>query len=136
MGRMDRLPFMLGVLAAIITGAVSYAAHEEMNTVYLRMVVMMLVFFVLGMYIRWTICKIKKELEIKKEKEKEEAKNLEEKQRADNTVQTIKNEASAQQEKQQVNQPHKLDLTAGGQDDDFEPLAMSKAVRTKMNENK
>ena len=114
----------------------SYAAHEEMNTVYLRMVVMMLVFFVLGMYIRWTICKIKKELEIKKEKEKEEAKNLEEKQRADNTVQTIKNEASAQQEKQQVNQPHKLDLTAGGQDDDFEPLAMSKAVRTKMNENK
>lgn len=95
MERIYKLPFILGCLAAMAAGVASYAAGAESRTIYLRMAVMMLTFFIIGLYVKNTILSIENEVQVKK------------------------------------HQIHKLDLPAEDTRDDFEPLAISKAIRSK-----
>lgn len=95
MERIHKLPFISGCLAAIAAGVASYAAGVESRTIYLRMAVMMLTFFIIGVYVKNTVLSIENEVQVKK------------------------------------SQIHKLDLSAGDSHNDFEPLAISKAIRSK-----
>ena len=142
MGRIDRIPFISGVLAAIITGAASYVAGGKTSTGYLRMIVMMLVFFIIGMYVRKTIRDIKRELQDKKEeqegleKSKENPGSGDGKTAPDSINPQMQSDADAGKDKPQKQQAHKLDLSAGVGDDGFQPLELGKAVSSKLKEQK
>jgi len=76
----QRLPFILGASMALIIGVISNNIGTELKTICVRMSVALVVFFVLGLYIREFIYKLyedirKKEEEEKKIKHEQEIKN-------------------------------------------------------------
>ncbi len=71
----ERLPIILGALASLITGLISYEAGYSQQILYLRMAVSMVLFFFIGLLVRSTIMSIingTAEKEEEGEKEKEE----------------------------------------------------------------
>jgi flagellar biosynthesis/type III secretory pathway M-ring protein FliF/YscJ len=127
MEHLRRLPFMSGSIAAVLTGIISYAAKADSQTIYIRMAVMMLVFFVLGIYVKNTVCKIKQEADIKKKDQEREEEQRLKKQKEEKTAEALAAKKNASKTAQVI------DMTAGddGQDD-FQPLVQ--AVRTKVKE--
>jgi hypothetical protein len=140
MERIQKLPFLAGCLAAIITGIASYMTGVESRIIYLRMAVMMLVFFLIGIYARNTVLSInedieKKKRELEREKELEEVQNqarLKEEQK-DNKKPQEHQAGEHQTAPQAYSQPPRLDLVVDDSDD-FRPLDISKAVKSKVNE--
>lgn len=140
MERIMRLPLLLGFLAAVITGAASYAAGVGNQVTYLRMAVMMLVFFLLGIYIRNTVISLRNEVQIRKierkRREEQELRRQKEEQKAAEYAARFypRKDAKSQepsQDEASSTAEHK-DFSKTGED--FEPLALSKAIKTKVNE--
>jgi predicted Holliday junction resolvase-like endonuclease len=74
MGDIRKLPFLSGCSAAILAGILSYAAGVGSRTIYIRMAVMMFLFYLIGVLVKNTVLKIRKEQEEKgRERELEEA---------------------------------------------------------------
>lgn len=71
MDYVHRLPYILGASAAIIIGMASYKSGLDIRTIYVRMSIFMIVFFVVGLYIRGEINKI--DIEVKNKKAEQEA---------------------------------------------------------------
>lgn len=138
MERIQKLPFLAGSTAAVVTGAASYAAGVESRMIYLRMAVMMLVFFLIGFYIRNTVLSINEDIEKKKrEKELEEQQlNRQEEQEAAAKDNKMPHEQAQERQTaaQAHQQPQKLDLVADDSNDDFKPFDISKAIKAKVNE--
>lgn len=138
MERIQKLPIIMGCSAAIVAGFAAYLAGVDSQGIYVRMAGMMLVFFIIGVYIRKTvtsineevmICKIKEQQE---EKERQKLKKQEEKAAA-NAPELYQSRNSFEQEQQIGGQTQQVDLTTENSDDSFEPLTVSRAIRTKMN---
>ena len=120
MERIYKLPFISGCMAAVVAGIASYATGAQSKIIYLRMAVLMVVFFIVGLYVRDSVLSIGKEVQEKKERQQQEA---EEMQKQD----SIKNQSSDKPEPM-------LDLTASDEDGDFEPLTVSQVIKKKLNE--
>lgn len=131
MGHIRKLPFTLGCLAAIVTGIVGYSAGVVDQTIYLRMAAMMLLFYVLGIYIKNTIRTVKKEVVIR-EIERKNEEILRKKQMEEDEKAALA--ARVKQPLQQDGSPHRIDFVADDSDEDFEPLTVSRAIRTKIDE--
>lgn len=71
MDYVHRLPYILGASAAIIIGMASYKSGLDIRTIYVRMSIFMVMFFVVGLYIRGEINKI--DIEVKNKKAEQEA---------------------------------------------------------------
>ncbi|HEX2944688.1 MAG TPA: hypothetical protein VHT96_01890 [Clostridia bacterium] len=143
MERIQKLPFLAGCLAAIVTGIASYATGVDSRITYLRMAVMMLVFFLVGIYARNTVLSINEDIE-KKKREKERERELEEEQNllrmkeeqkaaGDNKKPNDHKAGEHQTVPQASQQPSKLDLVADDSDD-FKPFDIGKAIKSKVNE--
>jgi len=126
-----KLPFLMASSAAIITGIVVYADDTGNQTVYLRMAVMMVAFFLIGLYARSTILSINEEMQAKKHQDelakKQELRLKREEQKVSSTEMTLDTEKQTQK-----HQIHKLNLVAEDTKDDFEPLVMGKAISSKL----
>lgn len=138
MGRIQRLPIILGCSAAIAAGFASYFAGVDSQGIYVRMAGMMLIFFIIGVYIRNTISSIRKEVLIRKirehQEEKERLKRIKEEEKAAASAQArYQGRQPSEPERQFSGQPQQVDLTAENMEDSFEPLTVSRAIRTKMN---
>jgi predicted membrane protein len=140
MERIMRLPLLLGFLAAVITGAVSYAAGVGNQTAYLRMAAMMLIFFLLGIFIRNTIFSLKNEVQIRKIEQKkraeQELRRQREEQKAAEYSARFYPEKDVQSQEQSQDEVFNVKdyKTSGKTGDDFEPLTLSRAIKTKVNE--
>lgn len=140
MERIHKIPFILGCSAAIVTGIVSYAAHTDGRIIYMRMAVMMLIFFIIGLYVKNTILSIQKEVQYKKQEEKrtkeEQLYHQAEEEKASASAHKLGQQGHTPEQQGQIQgkQVHKLDLVADDTEDDFKPLAMSKAVSSKVKE--
>lgn len=129
MERLRRLPFISGCMAAVLAGIISFAAGADSQKIYIRMAVMMLVFFILGTFVRNTIFDVKRQAAIRK-REKE----LEEEQRLKRLKEEKIAEAMAAK-KNAAKSTHTIDMAAGDTEmDGFEPLSIAQAVRTKAKE--
>jgi uncharacterized membrane protein YraQ (UPF0718 family) len=73
----NKLPFMLGAFMAIVIGIVSYEFHVSQQETYIRMVIGMITFYLIGIFIRNTIAKILDEVTRKKEEMLKEMKERE-----------------------------------------------------------
>ena len=71
----QRLPFILGGLAAFLTGIITYFNKTNQQEAYVQMTAALVIFFIIGLYMRGIIKNINYELE---EKKKEEEKLKEE----------------------------------------------------------
>ena len=70
MNYVHKLPFILGASMAVVIGLISNSTGNESKTIYIRMLVGLVVFFIIGLYIRNFIYKIDQEISKKKEEEK------------------------------------------------------------------
>lgn len=74
MGNIRKLPFLSGCAAAVLAGIISFAAGADKQTIYIRMAVMMFLFYMIGLLVKTTVINTRRELENRKrEQEQEEA---------------------------------------------------------------
>jgi len=132
MERIYKLPLMLGCLAALVAGISGYASGMDNSDIYIRMAVMMVTFFVLGLYVRNSVLSIKKELSEKKKndalKKKEESKKHDEPKKQNEPAKGQELKAPERQEEESAGKEN------GEENDGFTPLNISKAIRTKISE--
>lgn len=69
---LHRLPFIIGAVMAVVIGAYSYNSGIDIQTVYLRMAICLVGFFIIGKYIKNAIIKTMEEIEEKREQEEQE----------------------------------------------------------------
>ncbi len=69
MDYVHKLPFILGASMAVVIGVINNSTGTESKTIYIRMSVGLVVFFILGLYIRNFIYKIDEEIRKKKVEE-------------------------------------------------------------------
>ncbi len=123
----QRLPFILGAVMAIVVGMLSYSSTADMKQVYLKMAICMIVFYILGVFIKNTVFKINSDIEAKKKKielEELEKERLEEEAREEQARQ----EAAVKQ----GSKSPKIDIKVD--DDEFVPLNIE-LISEKLNGN-
>ncbi len=120
-----KIPFLLAMMASLVTGFISISGNASTNQTCIRMIVALLGFYIVGLLVRSTLSGIVEEqnklkLEAEKEKQLEQIKLELEK------AGRLKNEQHL---------GTNLDLVADSNiDDGFSPLDLSQAIRTKVNE--
>ena len=123
----QRLPFILGAVMAIVVGMLSYSSTADMKQVYLKMAICMIVFYILGVFIKNTVLKINSGIEAKKKKielEELEKERLEEEAKEEQARQ----EAAVKQ----GSKSPKIDIKVD--DDEFVPLNIE-LISEKLNGN-
>ena len=125
MDGIHKLPYLLGGFMAVIVGIISYISGSVTQTIYIRMAVVMVVFYMLGSIIRNTLNKIKDEL-----RNKEEQRLLEEQ-----IEEEAKNSEAARKRSHAVHPgEHRVDLVADDFNDEFSPLTVSRIITSKTKE--
>ncbi|OPX44564.1 hypothetical protein CLHUN_15580 [Ruminiclostridium hungatei] len=121
-----KIPFLLAMTAALVTGIISISNNAGTNQTCIRMIIALIGFYILGAIVSSTLTGIVEEQQRRKLEEEKQRKlaavKLEEQQMA---------ELLEQEEHLGTN----LDLVAGSSlDDGFSPLDLSQAIRTKVKE--
>lgn len=125
MDRIHKLPFLLGGFMTLLVGLISYGSGSDNKTIYTRMVIFMVVFYLIGIYARNTITAINKELQEKKQQEEYDL--MKEKE-----IEAAQNKPEGHN---QAKQPeHLLDLIADDSQDEFTPLSLSDVISNKIKE--
>ncbi len=120
-----KIPFLLAILASIVTGAISIVNNAGTNKTCFRMILAMIVFYIIGLLVSKTISNIVEEQNI--QKLEAEKKILEEE-----MLEMAKVSAKAKKPEHLGNT---LDLSTEEEiDDGFTPFDLSQAVKTKMKE--
>lgn len=116
-----KLPFILGSSMTIIIGIINFTNNVSNQEIYVRMAIGMVVFYLLGFYIRSTVIKIEKE--VRKKKLQEELEKIKElKKQADEKADSEAN-------------LHVIDFRIDDSDEDFLPLETSKAIKSALSEH-
>ncbi len=113
MGCVQKLPFILGSIAAILIGMIGTYSNLDQKNIYIRMAIGMVAFFAIGVYIKKVLTEIIEELEAKK---REEQRKLEEEEQQ----RLMEEQANEQENKPQID--IKVDDDYG---EDFSPLTIS-----------
>lgn len=116
-----KLPLVSSTIAAIIIGLVNFKLGASNQDTYLRVAIGLIVFFFMGLYAKKFIIKIHEDINRKLETEKE-----------DETVQVAEPQIDLASI-ETGEKGHILDFVAGD-DDDFTPLNISEAVKSKLRE--
>lgn len=120
-----KIPFLLAMVASIITGLISISQGASTNQTCIRMIIAMVSFYILGKIFSTTVGGIVEE----QNKQKEEA---ERQQKLEELRQELE---MAEKLKQEGHLGTNLDLFADSKvDDSFSPLDLSQAIRTKVKE--
>jgi hypothetical protein len=128
MERIRKLPFILGCIAAMAVGIANYGAGSDNQTTFLRMAVVMTIFFIIGVYIRNTVLSIDEQV-----KEKERQRLLEEEQR----IREEHEERRAEEEAAKLQaggKGHNVDLVAEDRMEEFQPMTVSRVISSKVKE--
>lgn len=122
MGYVYRLPFILSVIVTILVGIISFGNNENDQSIYLKMAVCMVVFYVLGTCLKNLLIKINEEVEEKLEKERiEKEKELMVKQMEEA-------QAKVNTDNIEVKGP-KIDFRVSDSSEDFSPLKVSEVIK-------
>lgn len=137
MERIHKLPFILGCLAAMAVGIASYLTDSDNQTIFLRMAVVMTIFFLLGVYIRNTVLSIKDEVSKKEmERLKDEELRLQQEQELQRAadISNHQNANDANNHTQPGHTQHRVDLFAEDAAGEFQPMTVSRVISTKAKE--
>lgn len=119
-----KIPFLLAMLATLVTGVISITNNATTNKTCIRMIVAMVSFYVIGLI----VCNTLKSIVEEQNKQKREAEEkLKEEQKLE--------KQNAEKLKQEEHLGNNLDLVTGNElDEGFSPLDLSQAIRTKIKE--
>jgi len=118
-----KIPFLLALLAALITGAIGITNNANTNQTCISMIIAMVSFYLVGVFVRSTLTNIVED----QNKQKLEAEN--------EIMKEILEKEKAERLMQEGHLGTNLDLITDNKiDDGFTPLDLSQAVRTKINE--
>lgn len=117
-----KIPFLLAMLAALLTGFISIANKADTNQTCIRMIIALVIFYLIGTFVSSTLKNI---VEEQNKQKLEEEKKIREQEKLE----------KAEKIKQEAHLGANLDLVADNKlDDGFSPLDLSQAIRTKVNE--
>lgn len=121
----NKLPFLLGGFMTVFVGIISYIGGSANQTIYIRMAVVMVVFYIVGSIIRNTLNTIQEELKDKKMqvilKEQIAEKNN-------------KKEVSRNVSHMVKPDEHRVNLVTDDYEAEFSPLTVSRIITSKMKE--
>lgn len=121
----QKLPYMLGIIAAVIVGSISMKLNLGTNRIFTRMLAGMVIFMLLGMYARSILQKVIEETDAKKleeaaleeENKKGEAKSQNSEVHKDEYVPVIN---------------YGVDDKMSSKFDEFEPLKVSEVISSEL----
>ncbi|HEY5583620.1 MAG TPA: hypothetical protein VIK78_03910 [Ruminiclostridium sp.] len=118
-----KIPFLLAMLAALLTGFICLTNSLDTNQTCIRMIIAMVVFYLIGVFVSSTLTNVVEEQNKQKleaEKQKWEQEKLE--------------KEKLEKLNQEKHLGTNLDLVTDNKlDDGFSPLDLSQAIRTKVN---
>ncbi|NTV88864.1 MAG: hypothetical protein HGA22_00640 [Clostridiales bacterium] len=125
MGDYRRLPFLLSAMMTFIIGVASYVTEADSKTIYVKMTIAMVVTYIIGIFLKNTLKTLGHEVEERKlEIEKAEL------EKAENELRM-----ASQNEAAKAGQgDSKINLVAGGDDDEFSPMVLNKVISSKLKE--
>ena len=118
MDGIHKLPFLLGGFMAVISGIVSYAYDSGSQATYIRMAVALVVFYIIGTYLKNTLSNLHEEVKRKKEQELQEMLEQE-------ALQAAREAESGPDSPE----GHKVNLVADDFSDEFLPLTISRIIK-------
>jgi hypothetical protein len=125
-----KLPLLMALSGAIIIGLVGYSKDVPNKENMLKMVIVMVIFYIVGLFIRNTITGILQDID--KKTEEKEKKELEEKKRLEEL------EDQKNKEKNKKNQKIDFivddDLDIGTNIEDFEALPVADFIKNELNQ--
>lgn len=113
-----KLPSILSVLMAIMVGIISFKYNVTVQEIYIRMGIGILVFYALGVYIRYSLLKVVEEAEKKKKQEQLEKQA----------------ELKAQADLMNSEKNHTVSYTVDDYGEDFTPLKISEVIQSNLRE--
>lgn len=129
MERIRKLPFILGCIAAMAVGIANYMSGSDNQTTFLKMAVVMTIFFIIGVYIRNTVLSIDEEV-----KEKELQRQIDEELRIRQELEMQHAEEEAAKHQQAGNKGHRVNLVAEDTMEEFQPMTVSRVISSKVKE--
>ncbi|HHW47812.1 MAG TPA: hypothetical protein GXX14_04230 [Clostridiaceae bacterium] len=118
---LQKLPIILSLVMTIIIGIISYASRSDMNQTYIRMAASLIVFYIIGMFIKNVLKGIEEEINEKKRQQEDNANKKE-------------NESGKTENKIEYNS--KIDYKVGEFNEEFTPLKVSEVIKTSINDDK
>ncbi|MBP7175707.1 MAG: hypothetical protein KBA53_05740 [Thermoclostridium sp.] len=117
---MQKLPLLLALAAAFLSGLIGFIRNASQKVILTRMVLMMVLFFVIGLFARSTLMNIKDQVAQRKKQEEEEE-------------QKKKQELAKKAKEQEMGLGKNIDFSAGKEDeDDFDPLPVSEFIKKEL----
>jgi len=127
----QRLPFMISALVALVVGLISYTRNESNQSIYMKMAICMVLSYLLGMYLRSMITRTVKEIEEKKKQEEMQEAQKEQKE-DENSQKFEKADAGS---KDEPGKASRIDLRIDKNDDEFEPLKVSRVIKSTLKDD-
>lgn len=119
MQTLQKIPFFMAAIAVIITGAICSTMQLDLNQASSRMVVVLLLFYIIGLFVKNTIKRVVEENEVKRLQT--EAENF-----------AFNEEANC--EKGGIKEIPLFDVKVDDRYDDFTPLHVSEVIKSKIRE--
>lgn len=117
-----KIPFLLAMVSALITGFISISGNASTNQICIRMIIALVIFYLLGLFVSSTLTGIIEEQNKRKQEAEEQVQE-----------QLRKEQQEAERIKQEEHLGGNLDLIADNKlDDGFSPLDLSQAIKTKI----
>ena len=69
---LKRFPYILATFMGLVVGIISYASNIENNEIYIRMLACIIMFYFLGLFIRYFICNLHKDIQEKIQNEEKD----------------------------------------------------------------
>lgn len=125
MDYIHKLPFILSAVTTLLYGLMSYKIINDNQTLFLKMAICMVVFYLLGLYIRNTIKSIQADIQerIEREKREEEERIAQEKAR------------QKEQESGENNNRSVIDIRVEDNSEDFSPLNVSRIIKSSISQD-
>lgn len=118
---LQKLPLLLALAAAFLSGLTGFVRQISQKEILLQMVLMMTLFFIIGLFARATLTNIKEQVDCKKKKEKEQE-ELKKQQELENQLQ-----------EKEKGLGRTIDFKAGKVDEDaFNPLPVSEFIKKEL----
>lgn len=115
---LQKLPLLLALTASFLSGLMGLIRGSEQKQILIQMVLVMTVFFVIGLFARSVLTNILDQIERKKQEEEQEE---------------LKRQMELEKEAEEKGLGNNIDIQAGDQDEDlFNPLPVSEFIRKEL----
>lgn len=119
---LNRLPIIFGAFAGILAGVIGIAQKRSANEIYKIMIIFIVIFIIAGVILRRILYSIL----VEQNRKRKENEKLSKEQKI--------SESETDKNKQSDSGSSKIDIVVDD-NEEFTPLELSKAVKTKMNES-